>query len=75
MSLAAKVEALSYNLGVPPDLKSTQKLLTACEMLGVVPEPGTNLMQLEDQLIDMVSCSSGSHPRSGGFDCDGSSIS
>ena len=51
MSLREKVAAIVGALGLPPDMAAIQALSTACELLGVAPEPTTPLPQIADELI------------------------
>ena len=52
MSLVAKVAAIKTSLGLPPDMGLFASLGTACELMGIVSEPGTPLPHIADRLVE-----------------------
>ena len=54
--LLPKVAAIKEALGIPPDLAALQALETACELLGIVPDPASTLMQMADNLVAAIGC-------------------
>ena len=56
MSLVAKVAAIKTSLGLPPDMGLFAALGTACELMGIVSEPGTPLPHIADRLVEAIGC-------------------
>ena len=54
MSLVAKVAAIKTSLGLPPDMGLFAALGTACELMGIVSEPGTPLPHIADRLVEQA---------------------
>ena len=56
MSLVAKANALKKELGIPPSMSAAQAVMTACEMMQIVSEPGESLPSIADRVIEAVGC-------------------
>jgi hypothetical protein len=56
MSLVEKAAAIRRELSMPPELTAAQTIAAACEMMGIVVEPGQTLPQVTDQVMQAVGC-------------------